>query len=186
MVCRFFPRSPVLKRQELSMVHKTHPNMNLTYSLFRASSPPCLRSSHAGHLWTLQPNHVWPHLGQIQWHHLGTRETGQERKRYFRWMVFLAPIILEHLSQEAERRQAAVNLHTTPFPAPAPTYSPAHPPGVSSAIQPGAWGETRFVEHDFETQANSFICCLDGETQSRFNIGKQSLLDGVRSDTSVS
>ena len=59
-------------------------------------------------------------------------------------------------------------------------------PSVSSAIQPGAWGETRFVEHDFETQANSFICCLDGETQSRFNIGKQSLLDGVRSDTSAS
>ena len=116
MVCRFFPRSPVIKRQELSMVHKTHPNMNLTYSLFRASSPPCLRSSHAGHLWTLQPNHVWPHLGQIQWHHLGTRETGQERKRCFGWMVFLAPIILEHLSQEAERRQAAVNLHTTLVP----------------------------------------------------------------------
>lgn len=137
MVCRFFPRSPVLKRQELSMVHKTHPNMNLTYSLFSASSPPVLRSGNSGHLRTPQPNHVRPHLRQIQRFHLGMRETGRERKRCFGWMVFLAPVILEHLSQDAERRQAAVNLHTTPFPAPAPTYSLPIP---QCELHHSAWG----------------------------------------------
>lgn len=41
-------------------------------------------------------------------------------------------------------KAGSCKLATTPIPTPAPTYSPAHPLSVSSAIQPGAWGETTF------------------------------------------
>lgn len=138
MVCRFFPRSPVLKRQELSMVHKTHPNMNLTYSLFRASSPPCLRSSHSGHLWTLQPNHVWPHLGQIQWHHLGTREMGRERKRCFGWMVFLAPVIPRTFVPRSGEKAGSCKLAHHPLPCPRTHILPC--PYPQCELCHPAWG----------------------------------------------
>lgn len=45
---------------------------------------------------------------------------------------------------------------------------------VSSTTQPRVWRHICFGEHGLKTQANSFICCLNGKTESCFIIGKWS------------